>query len=94
MRIKSDYVKVSNRAFQVVLVVKNLPASAGDIRHGCNPWLGKISWRRVWHLTAVFFPRESSGQRSQVGYGPQGRTQLDMTEVAQHTDMHAKVSNT
>ena len=80
MRIKSDYVKVSNRAFQVVLVVKTLPASAGDVRHGCNPWLGKISWRRVWHLTAVFLPRESYGQRSQVGYGPRDQEELDTTD--------------
>ena len=77
MRIKSDYVKVSNRAFQVVLVVKNLPASAGDVRHGCNPWLGKISWRRVWHLTAVFLPRESYGQRSLASYSPWDRKESD-----------------
>ena len=32
MRIKSDYVKVSNRAFQVVLVVKKSPANAGEKR--------------------------------------------------------------
>ena len=36
-------------ASQVVLVVKNLPASAGDIsRHGIHPWVRKISWRREW----------------------------------------------
>ena len=28
------------------MVVKNLPASAGD---GFNPWVGKIPWRRKWH---------------------------------------------
>ena len=32
--------------------------------------------------TPVFLPRESHGQRSLAGYGPQGHTQLDMTEVA------------
>ena len=81
MRIKSDNVQVSNSAFQIALMVKNLPANAGDIRHGFNPWVGKISWRRVWHLTPVFLPRESHEQRSQAGYSPQGCTQLDMTEV-------------
>jgi len=33
-------------AFQVALVVKNPPASAGDIRDtGFFPWVGKIPWR-------------------------------------------------
>ena len=54
---------------QVVLVVKNLPANAGDIRtHGFNPWVGKILWRRAWQPTLVFLPGESHGQRSLVGY--------------------------
>jgi len=34
-------------ASQVVLVVKNPPANAGIIRHGFDPWVGKISWKRV-----------------------------------------------
>ena len=29
-------------ASHVVLVVKNLPANAGDMRRGFNPWIGKI----------------------------------------------------
>ena len=34
-----------NRASQVVLVVKNLPASAGRRkRPGFEPWVGKILW--------------------------------------------------
>ena len=33
-------------ASQVVLVVKNLPANAGDVRLGFDPWIGKIPWRR------------------------------------------------
>ena len=36
------------RASQVALVVKNLPASAGDMRHRFNPWVGKIPWKRAW----------------------------------------------
>ena len=35
-------VKQINQASQVVLVVKNLPASARDVRHGFDPWVGKI----------------------------------------------------
>ena len=46
---------------QVALVVKNLPANAGDIRDvGLDdPWIGKIPWRRAWQPTPVFLPRES-----------------------------------
>ena len=37
-------------------------------RHGFNPWVGKIPWRRKWQPTPVFLPGESHGQRSLVGY--------------------------
>ena len=57
------------RASQVALVVKNLPATAGDIRDaGFDPRVGKIPWRRACQLIPVFLPRESQGQRS-LGYG-------------------------
>ena len=36
-------------------------------RHGFNPWIGKIPWRRKWQPTPVFLPGESRGQRSLVG---------------------------
>jgi len=37
-------------------------------RHGFDSWAGNIPWRRAWELTPVFFPGESHGQRSLVGY--------------------------
>ena len=55
-------------ASQVALVVKNSPANAGDMRHGFNPWVRKLPWRRSWKLVLEFLPRESHGQRSLVGY--------------------------
>ena len=66
-------------ASQVVLVVKNPPANAGDMRHRSDPWVGKIPWR--WQSTPVFLPGQSHGQRSLVGYSPQGCTESDMTEI-------------
>jgi len=36
------------KAFQVVLVVKNPLANAGDMRHRLYPWVGKVPWRRAW----------------------------------------------
>ena len=39
-------------------------------RYKFSPWVGKISWRRIWQPTPVFLPGESHGQRSLGGYGP------------------------
>ena len=38
------------------------------------------SWRRKWQPTPVSLPGESHGQRSLVGYSPQGYKESDMTE--------------
>ena len=32
-------------------------------RFGFSPWVGKISWRRLWQSTPVSLPGESYGQR-------------------------------
>ena len=62
------------RASQVVLVVKNPPANAGDLKRcGFDPLVGTIPCRRKWQLTPVFLPKKSCGQRSLVGSGSQGR---------------------
>ena len=57
-------------ASQVVLVVKNSPANAGDMRCSFSDWVGKIPWRRAWQPTPVFLPGESHGQRSLAGDSP------------------------
>jgi len=62
-------------------VVKNLPANAGDMRHGFNPWIGKIPRRKAGEPTPVLLPGESHGQRSLVGYSPWGHTESDLTEA-------------
>ena len=62
-------------------MVKNLPAKAGTKRHGLNPWVGKIPWRRAWRPTPVFLPGESHGHQSLVGYSPWGRREADTTEA-------------
>ena len=41
-------------------------------RHGLDPRVGKIPWRRAWQPTPVFLLGESHGQRSLMGYGPEG----------------------
>ena len=75
-------------ASQVALVVKSLPSSAEDLRDGFDPWVRKIPWGRAWQPTPVFWPGEFHGQRSLVGYSPQGRKESDTAErltVSYHT---------
>ena len=47
-------------------------------RHGSDPWVGKILWRRAWQPTLVFLPGESQTEEpggleslgsQRVGYG-------------------------
>ena len=53
---------------QVALVVKNLPANAGDARDvGLIPGVRKIPWSRKWHPTPVFLPGKFHEQRILVG---------------------------
>ena len=56
-------------------------------RHGFDPWVGKIPWRRAWQPTPVFLPGESHGQRSLAGYSPQGCKESDTTEATWHARM-------
>ena len=49
-------------------------------RHGLDPWVRKIPWRRKWQPTPVFLPGESHERRSLVGYSPRGCKESDMTE--------------
>ena len=50
-------------------------------RYGFNPWAGKILWRRAWQPTPVFFPGDSHGQKSLVGYNPWALKELDTTKA-------------
>ena len=68
-------------AFQVVLVVKNPPANAGDTERWVRSQGQEEPWRRAWQPTPVFLPGESHGRRGLVGYGPQDHRESGMTEV-------------
>ena len=69
----------------VTLVVKNLRASAGNMRHGFYLWVGKILWRRAWQCTPVFLPGESPSTE-RPGYSPWGCKESDMTkQINTHT---------
>ena len=66
---------------QVVLVVKNPPANAGNVRRWFDPWIRKIPWRRAWQPTPVFLTGKSHGQRSLVGYSAWARKESDTTKA-------------
>ena len=69
-------------ASQVALVVKNLPANAGDIRDmGSIPGLGRSPWGRHGNLLQYSCLENPLGQRSLAGYSPWGHKELDTTEV-------------
>ena len=68
-------------ASQVVLVVRNPPACRRHKRHGFDPWVGKIPWRRKWQSTLVFLLRKSYGQRNLVGYSPGGFKEVETAEL-------------
>ena len=53
-------------------------------RQGFDPWVGKIPWRRAWQTFQYPCLENPHGQRSLVGYSPQGRRELDTIEVTQH----------
>ena len=71
-------------ASQVVLVIKNSPANAGDKRHGFDPSVRKSPWRSQKQSILVFLSGESYGQRLLVGYSPWGlqRVRHDWSDVA------------
>ena len=41
-------------------------------KHGFNPWIRKVPWRRKWQSTPLFLPGKYHGQRSLAGYSPGG----------------------
>ena len=49
-------------------------------RHIFEPQVRKIPWRRKWQLTLVLLFGKANGQRSLVGYSPQGCKESDTTE--------------
>ena len=58
---------------------KESTCNVGDL--GLVSGLGKILWRKKWQPIPAFLPGEVHGQRSLVGFSPQGCKELDMTEV-------------
>ena len=59
-------------------MVKDPSANAGrHKRHGFDPWVRKIPWRRAWQPAPVFLPGESHGQRNLVSYSLRSHKESD-----------------
>ena len=68
-------------ASQVALVVKNLPANAGDIRDlGSVPGWGRSPGGGHGNSLQYSCLENPHGQRSLESYSPQSRTESDLTE--------------
>ena len=70
---------------QVAVVVKNPPANARDIRGvGSIPGSGRSAGGGHGNPLQYCCLENPHGQRSLVGYSPQGRKESDMTEVTKY----------
>ena len=70
------------RVSQMVLVVKNPPANAEDLRDaGLIPGWGRSPGGAHGNPLQCFCLENPHGQRSLVGYSPRGRKESDTTEV-------------
>ena len=64
----------------MVLVIKNQPANAGDMRCGFNPWLGRSPGGD--HGNPLQYScLENPIQRNLAGYSPYGPKESDTTEA-------------
>ena len=77
-------------ASQVALVVKNLPANAGDRRDALLiPGSGRSPGGGHGHPLQYSPLGETHGQSSLAGYRPQGRKESDTTERLRMHSMHS-----
>ena len=63
----------------MALVVKNLPANAGNIRDAGSILSWKDHLEKEMTTNSIFLPGKSHGQRE--GYSPYGRKELDTPEA-------------
>ena len=64
-------------------VGKESTCNAGDAgRHGFNPQVREIPWRRTCQPTPIILPGESHGQRSLAVCSPCGHKESNTTEHA------------
>ena len=72
----------------MALVVKSLPAKAGDLKMRVRPLGWEDPLEEGMQPTPVFLPGEFHEQSGLVGPSPWGRKESDMTKQLTHTHTH------
>ena len=57
-------------------------------RHGFNPWVWKILWRKKWQPIPVFLPGKSHEQRSLGGYSSWGHKRVRHNSVTKQQPVY------
>ena len=87
---RTEQLTLTFRASLVSQQLKNLPAMQET-----EVWslVGKMSWRRKWQPTPLFFPGKSHGQRTLVGYSLWGnkRARHDLATKQQKQQISVSV---
>ena len=76
---------LSNKGFQVVSGKEHICQCRRCKRHGFNPWIGKISWRKAWQSTLYSCLRNSNDRgawQATVHRVAQSQIQLKQTYQA------------
>ena len=63
---------VYTKSITYVVALRIQLQCSGCRRHGFNPWVRKVPWRRIWQPIPVLLPGKSHRQRSLVDYRPWG----------------------
>ena len=83
--VEIEILMVWRNLILMALVVKTLPANAGDIRDvGSIPRLGRSPGGGHGNPLQYSCLESPNGQGSLVGYSPCGRQELDTTETTEH----------
>ena len=78
------FLQIATLGFPGGIMVKNLPASAGDARDlGSDPSVGKSPWSRKWQPTSVFLPGKFHGQMKFHGLQSMGAAR-SQTRLSRH----------
>ena len=90
MTLMKDYLALCaySVSFTGGSVGKKSACNAGDAgRHGFDPWVGKIPWRRAWQPTPVFLPGESPWTEEPRGLRSIELQRIRLDWVTEHAHM-------
>ena len=97
---QSQMKRFKNSMYPLWLLIKRLPkwlsgkeSSCQCRKCGVDPWRKKSPWRRKRHLTQVFLPGKSHGQKSLTGCSPWGCKRVRQLSDYTRTILSKTVAN-